>query len=80
MGWMNFMPIKAQSLNTKTCFREVRFFGKILWRELKSYQKIAQLTEMKKEPDRLYARFLALAFCSHKMGMFLALLMLSKKD
>ncbi len=40
---------KAQSVNKKTCFREVQFFGTILWRELKSYQKITQLTERKKE-------------------------------
>jgi hypothetical protein len=41
-----------------------------LWRELKSYQKIALLTERKKEQARLQVRFLALR-------MFLALLMLN---
>ena len=47
----------------KNCFEEVRFFGTILWRELKSYQKIALLTERKKEQARLHVRFLALALC-----------------
>jgi hypothetical protein len=70
----NFEINKSQSVNKKNCFEEVRFFGTILWRELKSYQKIALLTERKKEQARLQVRFLALR-------MFLALLMLNlKKD
>ena len=63
---LGFDVTEAQSVNKKNCFEEVRFFGTILWRELKSYQKIAQLTERKKEQARLHARFLALALCSHQ--------------
>ena len=48
---------QPQSVNKKNCFEEVRFFGTILWRELKSYQKIVLLTERKKEQARLHARF-----------------------
>ena len=63
---VNNIIIKAQSVTAENCFEEVQFFGTILWRELKSYQKIALLTERKKEQARLHARFLALALCSHQ--------------
>ncbi len=41
--------IQARSVRKKNCKEEVRFKGTISWRELKSYQIIALLTERKKE-------------------------------
>jgi hypothetical protein len=46
---------KSRSVTAEKFFEEVRFFGTILWRELKLYQKIAQLTERKKEQARFHA-------------------------
>ncbi len=52
----------------KTCFGEVRFFGTISWWELKLYQKIAQLTERKKEQDRVHARFIGSAAAASSLA------------
>jgi hypothetical protein len=52
---------EAQSVTKKNCEEEVQFFGTISWRELESYQKIALLTEKKKEQARFHAQFLGSA-------------------
>ncbi len=52
---------KSRSVTAEKFFEEVRFFGTILWRELKLYQKIAQLTERKKEQARFHAWFIGSA-------------------
>jgi hypothetical protein len=60
---------KSQSVNKKPVLgRYIQFFGMISWRELKSYQKIAQLTERKKEQHRFHARFIGSAAAASSLA------------
>jgi hypothetical protein len=58
----------GQFFDKETCFEEVQFFGTISWRELKSYQKTAQLTERKTEQDCFHARFLGSAAAASSLA------------